>query len=379
MTCPLTSVEIVACPDLAPVNFATITAETGKNYQDTITYACNRCYELKSGDLTRQCQDDKAWSGSPPVCEIVSCPDLAPVNFATITAETGKNYQDTITYACNRGYELKSGDLTRQCQDDKAWSGSPPVCEIVACPDLAAVNFATITAETGKNYQDTITYACNRGYELKSGDLTRQCQDDKAWSGSPPVCEIVACPDLAAVNFATITAETGKNYQDTITYACNRGYELKSGDLTRQCQDDKAWSGSPPVCEIVACPDLAAVNFATITAETGKNYQDTITYACNRGYELKSGDLTRQCQDDKAWSGSPPVCEIVACPDLAAVNFATITAETGKNYQDTITYACNRGYELKYGDLTRQCQDDKAWSGSPPVCDIMAIFRFHPM
>ncbi|XP_063413800.1 CUB and sushi domain-containing protein 3-like isoform X16 [Mytilus trossulus] len=426
--------QIVSCPDLAPVNFATITAETGKNYQDTITYACNRGYELKSGDLTRQCQDDKAWSGNPPVCEVVSCPDLAPVNFATITAETGKNYQDHITYACNKGYELKSGDLTRQCQDDKAWSGSPPFCEIVSCPDLALVNFATITAETGKNYQGTITYACNRGYELKSGNLIRQCQDDKAWSGSPPVCEVVSCPDLALVNFATITAETGKNYQGTITYACNRGYELKSGDLTRQCQDDKAWSGnppvceavvcpdlriepinfatitattgtsyqdkvtyacitnyvlksgdltrqcfadktwsgSPPVCEVVSCPDLAPVNSATITAETGKNYQDNITYACNKGYELKSGDLTRQCQDDKAWSGSPPVCEIVSCPDLAPVNFATITAETGKNYQGTITYACNKGYELKSGNLIRQCQDDKAWSGSPPVCEVVS-------
>ncbi|XP_063413798.1 CUB and sushi domain-containing protein 3-like isoform X14 [Mytilus trossulus] len=426
--------EVVSCPDLAPVNFATITAETGKNYQDHITYACNKGYELKSGDLTRQCQDDKAWSGSPPFCEIVSCPDLALVNFATITAETGKNYQGTITYACNRGYELKSGNLIRQCQDDKAWSGSPPVCEVVSCPDLALVNFATITAETGKNYQGTITYACNRGYELKSGDLTRQCQDDKAWSGnppvceavvcpdlriepinfatitattgtsyqdkvtyacitnyvlksgdltrqcfadktwsgSPPVCEVVSCPDLAPVNSATITAETGKNYQDNITYACNKGYELKSGDLTRQCQDDKAWSGSPPVCEIVSCPDLAPVNFATITAETGKNYQGTITYACNKGYELKSGNLIRQCQDDKAWSGSPPVCEVVSCPDLALVNFATITAETGKNYQSTITYACNRGYELKSGNLIRQCQDDKAWSGRPPVCEVVS-------
>ncbi|XP_071125161.1 CUB and sushi domain-containing protein 2-like isoform X2 [Mytilus edulis] len=364
--------EIVACPDLAPVNFATITAETGKNYQGTITYACNTGYELKSGDLIRECLADESWSGSPPVCEIVACPDLAPVNFATITAETGKNYQGTITYACNTGYELKSGDLIRECLADESWSGSPPVCEIVACPDLAPVNFATITAETGKNYQGTITYACNTGYELKSGDLIRECLADESWSGSPPVCEVVACPDLAPVNFATITAETGKNYQDRITYACNTGYELKSGDRTRQCQDDKAWSGSPPVCEVVACPDLAPVNFATITAETGKNYQDRITYACNTGYELKSSDLTRQCQDDKAWSGSPPVCEVIACPDLAPVHFATITAETGKNYQDRITYACNTGYELKSGDLTRQCQDDKAWSGSPPVCEAVA-------
>ncbi|VDI61264.1 Hypothetical predicted protein [Mytilus galloprovincialis] len=131
---------------------------------------------------------------SPCEEQVIACPDLAPVNFTTITAETGTNYQDNITYACNTGYELKSGDLIRECLADESWSGSPPVCEIVACPDLAQVNFATITAETGKNYQGTITYACNTGYELKSGDLTRQCQDDKAWSGIPPVCGRIIKP-----------------------------------------------------------------------------------------------------------------------------------------------------------------------------------------
>ncbi|XP_052078714.1 sushi, von Willebrand factor type A, EGF and pentraxin domain-containing protein 1-like isoform X2 [Mytilus californianus] len=139
---------------------------------------------------------------------------------------------------------------------------------------------------------------------------------------SPCEEQVVTCPDLAAVNFTTITNQTGTNDQDTITYACITGYELTSGSLTRQCMNDQTWSESVPVCEVVACPDLAVVNFTSITTQTGTNYQDTITYACINGYELTSGSQTRQCMADQTWSGSVPVCEIVACRGLAAVNFA---------------------------------------------------------
>lgn len=45
-----------------------------------------------------------------------------------------------------------------------------------------------------------------------------------------------------------------------------------------------------------------------------------------------------------------------------------------KNYLDwqkllkTITYACNTGYELKYGSLTLQRIDDKTWNASISFC-----------
>ncbi|CAC5380889.1 CSMD [Mytilus coruscus] len=269
-----------------------------------------------------------------PLCKVVACPDLAVVNFTTITNQTGTKDQDTITYACITGYELTSGSLTRQCMYDKTWSGSIPVCEVVACPPLAVVNFTTTTAQTGTNYQDTITYACIAGYELTSGSLTRQCMADQTW-------------------VEVFQSATGTNYQDTITYACITGYELTSGSLTLQCMANQTWSGSLPVCEVSACPDLAAVNFTSITIQTGTNYQDTITYACITGYELTS--------------------EIVACRGLAEVKFARITAQTGTNYQDTITYACIKGYKPTYGSrLTRTCKADGTWNNHPPFCRKMS-------
>ncbi|CAG2205605.1 CSMD [Mytilus edulis] len=182
--------------------------------------------------------------------ELIVCPDLAPVNLSTITNQTGTNYQDTITYACITGYELTSGSLTRQCMEDKTWSGSLPVCEIVTCPGLADVNFAQISTQTGSKYQNTITYACITGYEWSAGSLARQCLADGIWNGSHPVCEIVTCRGLAKVNFARIFSQTGNNYEDTITYACIKGYQLKHGSLlTRTCRADGTWNNHPPICK----------------------------------------------------------------------------------------------------------------------------------
>lgn len=61
------------------------------------------------------------------IAAVIECQDLEEVDFATITEQTGINENDTTTYKCNIGYELISGDLTRQCIRD-TWNGSSPVC-----------------------------------------------------------------------------------------------------------------------------------------------------------------------------------------------------------------------------------------------------------
>ena len=57
----------------------------------------------------------------------VSCLNLETVAYS-IKQQTGSSYKDTVTYTCNTGYELTSGDLQRTCQSNKQWSGNRPVC-----------------------------------------------------------------------------------------------------------------------------------------------------------------------------------------------------------------------------------------------------------
>jgi len=38
-------------------------------------------------------------------------------------------FMSNITYECKAGYKaMPGGDWTRQCQEDKRWSGTAPIC-----------------------------------------------------------------------------------------------------------------------------------------------------------------------------------------------------------------------------------------------------------
>ncbi len=38
-------------------------------------------------------------------------------------------YQGQLSYTCDTGYANISGDLSRTCQANSNWTGTPPVCE----------------------------------------------------------------------------------------------------------------------------------------------------------------------------------------------------------------------------------------------------------
>ena len=57
----------------------------------------------------------------------------------------------------------------------------------------------------------------------------------------------------------------------------------------------------------IICGDPGLVPHAS-TNDTLCHYNDTVTYTCDEGYGLRSGDLKRTCTDTGEWSGSRPVC-----------------------------------------------------------------------
>ncbi len=56
------------------------------------------------------------------------------------------------------------------------------------------------------------------------------------------------------------------------------------------------------------CGDLGTVEHTIIQEKTGTQLDDQITYSCEEGYGLISGDLTRICLHNAVWSGSQPTC-----------------------------------------------------------------------
>ena len=59
---------------------------------------------------------------------------------------------------------------------------------------------------------------------------------------------------------------------------------------------------------VVHCAHTAAPFSTQIPDLALHNYNSSVTYSCNTGYYLASGNLTRTCLASGAWSGSLPNC-----------------------------------------------------------------------
>ena len=65
---------------------------------------------------------------------------------------------------------------------------------------------------------------------------------------------------------------------------------------------------------------------------------------------------------------------VIHCPPPADGTFNTYyPVKTEYPWNDTVDYTCDFGYNHSTGDLHRECQHDKTWSGVTPVCISMSL------
>ena len=98
-----------------------------------------------SGDSVRVCQSDGHLSEEAMTCAKVQCGSLPSVPNSHFNITSSDGFDDVITYSCKEGFKLLGGSTVRECQDDKQWSGSPLVCEEITCGAPTSVNNATYT------------------------------------------------------------------------------------------------------------------------------------------------------------------------------------------------------------------------------------------
>lgn len=436
------------------VDHAAVTPTDAAAVGATADVTCDSGYTL-SGVATRTCGATGSWSGAAPTCTANPCaPDLTAPTNGSVNRTTG-NTGDEATYACDQGFTL-SGDATRTCLPDGAWSGTAPTCvgAQTGCTPNPCVHSATCTPVGATGYQcgtcdmgwmgancdmpitcsgaaapangsvsgstatfgNAVTYACDTGYTL-SGGATRTCQADATFSGAAPTCTANACaPDLTAPMNGQVTRTTGVT-GDVATYSCSGGYTL-SGNATRTCQPDGTWSGTAPTCTAVTtgcmpnpcvhsagCTPMGGGGYSCGTCDTGwtgancdvpvtcsgatapangtvsaasATYQGTITYGCNAGYAL-SGGATRTCQGDGMFSGTAPTCAPVDCgapPAVANAGAPTVSGGAGggatTTFGATAAYSCNSGYGQNGPNPT--CGATGQWSLAPTCVAVCGTY-----
>ena len=59
---------------------------------------------------------------------------------------------------------------------------------------------------------------------------------------------------------------------------------------------------------VVTCSEPASVPDSSRSEEPPYYYSDDLTYTCDLGFELSSGDAIRTCTASGTWSGAAPTC-----------------------------------------------------------------------
>ncbi|XP_066265899.1 CUB and sushi domain-containing protein 3-like [Branchiostoma lanceolatum] len=340
----------VECPELtAPVDGSMYGSHF---YQDIANFSCDVGYDL-FGSSVSMCQANGEWSHPVPTCPPGECPLLtAPIN----GNKTGYNYiGHTVNFTCDPGYDL-IGAANTTCLLNRTWTHLAPVCTAIECPTLPAPDNGGMSGSY--SFLDILAFTCQSGYNLE-GVTAITCQADRTWNGSAPNCTAVQCPPLTAPTNGSMTG--AEYYPSSVQFQCDTGYN-RVGATSIICQADAAWSGDPPVCNIVQCPKL--ITPAHTYMSNGSVYQDVVNFTCHVGYE-RQGLENITCKADGTWSDYPPTCIIKKCPLLAGPLNGALSGEN--SYLDVVLFTCNRGHEMQ-GAENITCRANRTWSGVVPTC-----------
>ena len=368
-----------AAPTCAPVDCGAFTAPTNgavsqpdTTFGQTATFSCNNGYVL-NGSTSATCQADGNWDSAAPTCDLVDC-GAAPMSSPDGTSSgSGTTFGSTVTYSCNTGYDLV-GSTSTTCQANGTWSDAAPACNIVDCDTApAAPTNGSIGGDTTTTFGSTVTYSCDTGYNAV-GATSSSCGSDGMWTEPAPTCAAVDCGGLSQPTNGTMNQPGTTFGSAATTFTCDAGYDL-NGASSVTCLDTGSWSASEPTCDPVDCmaAPVAPTN-GTAGGDTTTTFGSTVTYMCNMGYTLNGASSTT-CDTDAMWSDPAPTCDIVDCmaAPAAPTNGSSDAGSQGTVFGETVTYACDTGYEL-VGSTTTTCQATGSWSNAAPVCNLLPTY-----
>ncbi|KAM9706041.1 C4b-binding protein alpha chain isoform 3-T3 [Dama dama] len=346
-------------------------------YGSSITYSCDPDFSML-GQASISCRVENktigVWSPSPPSCKKVIC--VQPVvKDGKITSGFGPTYtyQQSIVYACDKGFRLEGNSLIR-CEADNSWNPPPPTCELNGCVGLPHIphaswgryGYRTQTKQEVHDIGTVLRYSCDSGYRPKAdGPTTVTCQSDLKWS--PYIeCEEVCCPVPNLNNDGSITLRrrhsTGTHCiyfsGDEISFSCHNKHISQA-----TCTKYGTWSPRIPECspDCESPPGIAHGQHKIVS----KYFEREAEYKCDEGYILVGAN--RLSCTYSGWSPATPQCKALCLKPT--IEHGRLSVEKVRYVEpERITIQCKSGYRL-VGSENITCSEDRTWSPAAPKCE----------
>ncbi|XP_069487009.1 sushi, von Willebrand factor type A, EGF and pentraxin domain-containing protein 1 isoform X2 [Ambystoma mexicanum] len=357
------SCQPVSCGEPPQIENGVVEIKTGLVYQNEVTYQCKSGYKL-TGSPVRVCQSNRQWfSDSPPACVLLSCGKPPPLQHGYSKGETFE-VGSKVEFFCDEGYRL-TGDMSWTCQKNGKWiRKQTPTCMPAKCPDPPLLENKLVSKEMA-NLVGGVEFFCKEGYTLHGSKILR-CLPSQQWNDSFPVCVPVTCEKPPYIPFGE-PAITSLHFGSRVKYVCMDGFILR-GVSEIECRADASWSPSLPECVPVECPHPQEIPNGIVDVQ-GLTFLSTALYTCKPGFEL-IGNTTILCSESGQWLGGRPVCQPVECPKAKSIPHGTF-AYQNLYYGQTITYSCNRGFQLE-GQSVLTCLETGGWDFEVPLCKAIS-------
>ncbi|XP_029114257.1 CUB and sushi domain-containing protein 1-like isoform X1 [Scleropages formosus] len=330
----------------------------------TLRFSCEPGHILE-GSALRRCQADGTWTGTQPHCRAVSCGNPGTPRNGRVLFHDGLAFSHSVSYSCREGY-YSAGPLTRHCAASGTWTGSIPLCSVISCGD-PGVPANGVRLGDDFTYNRSVTFGCSPGYALdndRAASLT--CTEDRTWNGSRPVCRAIVCRAPPSIPNGHVLG-TDFRWGSTVSYSCSEGHRL-SWPAVLTCQGTGEWSGQTPHCLPMSCGD-PGVPAQGRREERGFTYLSSVTFSCPVPLVLV-GAPRRYCQADGTWSGDQPSCinpRQTSCVDPGVPLFGHQNNSQGFEIGRSLFFSCRKGFLLQ-GSTSRTCQANLTWSGTQPWC-----------
>ncbi|XP_076022719.1 C4b-binding protein alpha chain-like isoform X3 [Genypterus blacodes] len=260
-------------------------------------------------------------------------PDGGP-NRVLVDADIGLTVfpeQSKATFSCVAGYTASGGSKFVICAGG-TWSVLTLTCERKSCGSPGELHNGDIKYVDGDVlFGHTITFTCNKGYNLVGSSKNGMHCEAKGWNGRLPTCEVVTClppPDLTNGRFSDV--KESYNFGELVTYKCD-GALILNGSVTLTCSENETFMPDPPTCIKVQCENIE--NARRIGgAPPPYGYKHHVTFKCNPGHGNEETHHL-DCGLDSQWLPALPKCE----PNKVPPSTTTLRPPTIKTQSPSTT------------------------------------------
>ncbi|NXN32664.1 SUSD1 protein, partial [Nycticryphes semicollaris] len=152
------------------------------------------------------------------------------------------NTEGSYRCYCNDGYKLENGEHSFH-PDENTVS-----CKEIGCGSPPEMKHGYIVGNYSLLPGSAVHYECEEGFYSNEGKFS-YCTANETWEPATLSCKGVDCGIPPSVLNARTASVSGTTYGSEVTYNCNHGYFVASGNPTAVCNAKGQWDGVDLVCK----------------------------------------------------------------------------------------------------------------------------------